>query len=404
MCKALKSTALWIRFCIPIFIFTAVATLYYISGYVSPTPFDLFIQLADRIIHGKLWFDHDVRHYDFAQVGNKYYVVQPPFPALLLTPIVAIFGTGIPQNIVSIMLGGCVSAVVYGIVRRQNFPYIISIGISFLFAFGTLMWYVCVVGSTWYFAHVVAVLFMLLAIYEGLGKGRGIVVGLLWGAAFFTRLPTLLGVPFIAALTWYAHTIKQDRFRQLILLGLGFGLFFFTDIAYNFYRYDTPFDISHQYWYEREVAARGVYTIQEFEHGPFSLRYIPRHLKVMFLKLPPKIKDFPYYKPSQIGMALWAVMPFLIFSLWAPLRDWRVRTAWICVAAIALATMRFAGIGQSQFGYRFALDYLPILFFLFLLGIRGKPRIWHYIFAILSIIINAWGVIGIQRLGWGTWN
>jgi len=196
---------------IPVSIIIAVSSIYYLTGYNGPTYFDLFVKFADKMLQGILWFDEDVRIYDFAPVGEKYFVVQPPFPAILLIPLVKIFGINLAQNLVSIVLGSIASAVTYGIARRLKFSKLHSIFISILFSFGTLIWYLSVVGSTWYFAHVVAVLFMQLAIFEALGRQRGFIMGLFWGAAFLSRLPTIIGFPFICSFILFSNEKKEAK-------------------------------------------------------------------------------------------------------------------------------------------------------------------------------------------------
>ena len=57
----------------------------------------------------------------------------------------------------------------------------------------------------------------------------------------------------------------------------------------------------------------------------------------------------------------------------------------------------FAGTGFSQFGYRFALDFMP---FLFLLTIKamGNDLKWHHKSLIgASIVANLWGVLWIHQ-------
>ena len=55
--------------------------------------------------------------------------------------------------------------------------------------------------------------------------------------------------------------------------------------------------------------------------------------------------------------------------------------------------------GQTQFGYRFALDYLPFLLLLTGCGMRGRVTWWAKSLIVLSIVVNAWGVLMLSHFG-----
>ena len=76
---------------------------------------------------------------------------------------------------------------------------------------GTVLWYAAAIGTTWYLAHVVALIPALLAVETALGgegdaddrsegprlQGRALRAGLLLGLAATARLPVALGLPFL---------------------------------------------------------------------------------------------------------------------------------------------------------------------------------------------------------------
>jgi hypothetical protein len=121
-----------------------------------------------------------------------------------------------------------------------------------MFGFGTLFWYLASVGSVWLIAQVMSVFFVLLAIHEAFNKARPLIMGLLVGAAFWCRLPAILGVLFFAVLiisrqanpAWIGKI--RSALKPLVLLAVGAGVFVGLDMAYNFVRFGALFDVG--YW------------------------------------------------------------------------------------------------------------------------------------------------------------
>ena len=50
--------------------------------------------------------------------------------------------------------------------------------------------------------------------------------------------------------------------------------------------------------------------------------------------------------------------------------------------------------------YRYALDFYPFLLILAFLGMGGRLRWYHKLLIILSVLVNLWGVVLINKIGW----
>jgi hypothetical protein len=62
--------------------------------------------------------------------------------------------------------------------------------------------------------------------------------------------------------------------------------------------------------------------------------------------------------------------------------------------------MLWGGVGFAQFGYRFASGFYAIFTYITRDFRLGKRPAWYvYLFLILSILVNFWGVIVINLLG-----
>lgn len=148
---------------------------------------NLYVQQANAFLQGRL--DIDQHYHDVAIYKGRYYVPFPPFPALLLLPFVAMLGVNLTKVMfVSIILSVLSVIILMHILRKLNIDpkYIPWIVVSFIL--GTAYWSTALRSSSvWFFAHIVAVTFILLAINEVFGKGRGMLAGLFLGFAFLSR-------------------------------------------------------------------------------------------------------------------------------------------------------------------------------------------------------------------------
>jgi len=91
-----------------------------------------------------------------------------------------------------------------------------------------------------------------------------------------------------------------------------------------------------------------------------------------------------------IGAAVWLAIKE---------RDLLAIACWATIVPIALGNFVFVGVGHTQFGYRYALEYYPFLFLLTMKGM-GTELKWHHMLVIaLSVVVNLWGVLWIYEFG-----
>ena len=161
---------------------------------------DYFVPLADAFLHGRLGLENAPSWLnEVVPVGSISYVVYPPAPALLVLPIVAVFGPEVNQAWPSIGFAALSVAIVSLILRRMGVERGPRVILSLVFAFGTITWYSAQAGSSWHFAHVAATLFMLTAIWLCQRDGPPALIGLAFAAAAMSRLPVAMAAPFFVA-------------------------------------------------------------------------------------------------------------------------------------------------------------------------------------------------------------
>ncbi|MER3445509.1 MAG: hypothetical protein C4291_01130 [Candidatus Dadabacteria bacterium] len=245
--------------CFPFFIaftfFILAFLIYSATGPGFPTPYNYFTWLADAFLHGRLGLTKASSIYlgELIPSNGRFYVIYPPMPAILLMPFVAVWGPTFNQTLGSVLFGSLNVSLFYILMGRLTQDLRIQIWMTLLFGFGTIHWYIASVGSAWYLAHVVSFLFLTLAIYETFTNRRPFLIGLLLGASYWSRLPTILSLPFFIIMLSDMWLLKSKEgsilgkinLKPLIRLGSGVGVFVLVNFTYNFLRFHTPFDVAY---------------------------------------------------------------------------------------------------------------------------------------------------------------
>lgn len=378
--------------------------VYYVTQPPAANPFNYFIYLAEAITNGRLYVTDTPFYFEeLITKDGRSYTIYPPMPALLLVPFVAFFGLTFSQVFASIFLGAVNVSIVFLIMRRLTGNLEKQIWMTVLFGFGTIYWYTATIGSVWYFAHIVSLFFLLLAILETLGKRRVLLIGLLLGASYWSRIPTILTLPFFIVMLWDlwlpaapgASLINRFRIKPLFYLALGLGVFICLNFLYNYARFGTPFDVAYSLHTISEAKAR---VSPWFDQGMLSLSYIRHHLYTFILHPPVITESWPYVIPSMAGLSVFITTPAFIFAFAAGIRSRLALACWLAIIPTALLIFTKSGTGWTQFGYRYALDFYPFLLLLAFKGMPDKLRWYHKLLIVLGVLVNKWGVLFINKL------
>jgi len=97
----------------------------------------------------------------------------PPLPAVVLMPFVVLWGVATDERQVSAVLGAIDVGLAWWVLGRLAVSRRIRIVTTIFFGFGTVFFYAAQLGTTWFFAHVVAVAFVLLAVEVALEADPG---------------------------------------------------------------------------------------------------------------------------------------------------------------------------------------------------------------------------------------
>lgn len=375
-----------------LFLLSATVFLIYVGTSVGATPYNYFIRLADAFLHGKYYLDTNPAWLnELVPIANgKFAVVYPPAPAIIAIPFILIFGTNFQQQFLSQIMGA-VAAFVWGeIAFQKSKSKFTSFWVFLIAALGNITWFMSSDGSVWYLGQISAYLFLTLTIRESLNKKRPLLTSIYFGLSVFSRLQTVLVLPLIL----YINREWFKKLKKLFTFALGlfsFGIFYGI---YNFLRFGSFLQTGYG-------LIPGILKEPWFQKGIFSISYIPNHLKIIFTSLPIFLKEFPFIEPSWAGLSIWITSPVFVYSFFANIKKREVEFAWLSIIFIALVVMSHGSTGFSQFGYRFAVDFYPLILLLIVEAVSATKLKWHHwILLFISIIVNLWGVVWINKFGW----
>ncbi|MDR1993427.1 MAG: hypothetical protein LBQ98_08060 [Nitrososphaerota archaeon] len=353
-----------------------------------------FVYLADAFLHGRLGLSGGGTVLaEVVPFEGHYYVVYPPMPAVLLLPFVAVWGTSFDQALLSVVLASFCVAVTWLMLRKAGSNQAKALWLAVLFGFGTCFWFIASVGSSWYIEHVVAVLFLTLAIVCSLYKRSNFVVGLLLGCAVIARLPVVLAFPFFLWMIYDQKDMWMPRFKQVLLFFAGLSIPVGLNALYDFARYGVFTNIGY-------YLIPGIQEDPFFQQGIFNVGYIPRHVYAVFFQGPNLLSEFPWFEPNWMGLGLFFTTPAFIFIFIGAFRGgWKSinKKAVLAILCILPPIIMHGTVGFTQFGYRFSLDFVPFLMLLTASGMRRDLGRAEKALIILSVLVNLWGVVSIIK-------
>lgn len=378
------------------------------------TPYNHFALLAEAWLKGRLDLSGAPPDYaggnDFASYHGKWFVVFPPFPSVLLLPVVALSGSAaaVVDGRFFLLLAGLAPASLFlvlekltrtGESRRSEGENAVLAG---LFCFGSVYFFTSLQGTVWFAAHVVAAVLAVLYLLFALGAERPLLAGVCLGLGFATRTPLLLAAPLFVVEALRACRSAEPRgagwlqryevarlARLLLVFALPIALVVGASCWHNAARFDSALEPGYRY-------LSVVWAKRIAKWGLFDYHYLARNLGVMLTSLP----WFPAQGgPVQVnahGLALWVTTPMYLWLFAA--RRWTrlARVVLLTALCVAVPTLLYQNTGWVQFGYRFSNDYAPFLFVL--LAIVGPPLRGSFMLAsALAVIVNFFGALTFGR-------
>ena len=353
-----------------------------------------YCYLADAFLHGRLYFQYPLP--DNAIFNGRHFWPLGVFPALLLIPLVFITGVHAPVWIIQFAFVLLCGYLVSRIARAEGYSVTDCRYWALALVGGSMFFGQAIMAWSWYFAQIIAVTLLLIAIYESLTKRRWWIIGFCMAILLMTRPISAGAVLFFA---WYSQSRADDGFQFRIkalaqlfvpLLGAGFLL-----LWYNYARFGSPFEQGYRFQVLPEVAQKGA------SYGLFNLIHIPGNLYYMLMAPPAlifkdgisKVLSFPYFTYDIRGTGIFITSPWLIYLWFIRYGQQFQKVLIITISVMLIPIICYYGIGSSQFGYRYALDFFPLLLLLLMRGWQQteKELSTRFRFLILfSAVVNVY--------------
>jgi hypothetical protein len=371
-------------------------TVILISSHLRSTQQNNYVRVAYAWLHGRMWIDWPGRWMDAVQYNGHYYGVDGPVPALFMLPWVAIWGNDANQTTVAIVFAAVATGLAWVLAERLGVTDLSTkVFLAMFFVAGTDVWWCAELGDVWFLAHLCAVTFILGALVELCGKGRGWLVGLCGVLACGARFPEVAALPLLAWGLWsgaFAGAVPAQaaRIARLRSFGIVLACWAIAFVGYDELMWGTVFDIGHTVYFHADAWGQKT-------GSPFALRYLPYQIYSFFFRAPIFVEwlqqpMWPYVKPDTNGIALTFTSPALVLAFLAKTPRNVVTALWVTTALVAAPEFLYYLNGWVQFGMRHALDFLPYLFALMAIGVRNRLPNWGVALIIWSAFVGAWGV------------
>jgi len=346
---------------------------------LSEYRFQHFSRLAESFLSGHLYFlEVPGGIGDTVRFNGHLYWPLGPFPAVLLMPLAWVASTlglvlyqGLPQALLTVGI----FLLVRQAARRLGYTGYEALVWAFAFVFATMFLGVGLLSKSWYFAQVVATFLLWWTLSEHLGKRRYRLMGVLVGCLLATRMTAaLIAVFFLLDLFLIGDLSRRQKWVSALQLLAPCLVAVVLVGLYNHARFGSPTETGYA------IQVTGDFLLASRAYGVFSLAHIPGNLYFSLLSGPQpsfvgdtsQVLRFPFIEGNPYGMSIFVTSPYMLLLFLLSYRDRFSRFGLLTVVVIAIPIICYYGVGFSQLGYRYALDFWPLLFLLFMRGYHQR--------------------------------
>jgi hypothetical protein len=366
-----------------------------------PSKVAYFNYLADAFLHGQLklrvipFTTHDLTIFN-----EGYYLYWPPLPAVMLMPLVAIFGVNFSDILFNIAVASLNTYFVALLLRQATALEVINLSATqrgclvIFFALGTVHLTLAPYGRVWSTSQLLGFLFLLLAYVTALtlrGKKAFVLTGMALAGTVLTRTHMLFAGLWPAVyLAYNCDRLASKRmFRNLGLLAAPVALGCALLGAYNWFRFGSVLDNGLNYHLMAKDFAENFNR-----YGLFSFYYVATNFFYQYIAYP-----FPLHSKTFQGGSLLLLSPVFLAAFWGIAKGqprWSIWTLVVSIITVQIPILMLMGTGWVQFGPRYALDFLLPLLLLTAIGIRFWPT---SVLAILTIVSVLHFLVGTAYFG-----
>lgn len=376
----------------------AIALFVYVLVGPDQRSTDPYLPLANAWLHGRA--DLDGTYYTWIELAlyhGQWFVPFPPTPTVAVLPFVAAFGQTFDTSLTSAIAGAVGVWLMWGLLLQLGLNRRTAVFLTVTWAFGSEFFWTAVVGGTHLFAETLAATLVIAVVRLALARRAPVLAGLLLGAAVGARLPVVFVLPLVvglyAGLPTRLGRPSREQVAETAAIGLGMLGPALGIAAYNVLRFGSPIEFGYGLITSRD--GESVLSEPWYTHGIMSPLYIPRGLYAMLGRQWEFVDEFPWLHPTWAGQAVTFTMPILGWLIRAPLREPLAAYALGSAGLIVLVELMHGETGYAQFGYRFIVDALPLLWLVLALVFRRGLGRGAVVAGIAGIALFVYGVTAI---------
>ena len=411
-----------------VYLSLASGLIYYFS---NPNPqhyYDYTFRVAANFLRGQIGFTLPQPSWlnEFVLFDGAYYSVFPLGSVLSMLPFAFLQTIGLIDNMPGAFIAALCAAVscvfLLLIARRYDVSNTRRLLMTFGMLFGTWSWTNLTMAGAWQLALGFALVGELGAIYLTVYYRRPLLAGIFFALAFGNRTEVLLTAPVFLYLlnrgdafetrnaesgmrnesqtTDRTEQTRKSQTENKRSLRLGVSavkslaafcavpfLLGAATLIYNYVRFHSFTDFGY-------ARIPGVLNERWYNHGIFSLYYIPRQAWEMLIRPWEFRSVFPYVVPNGFSSSILLSSPFLLLAFRRGATDLTLKhMSWIAVVVMTFLMWMHGNSGGWQFGYRYAIALLPWLFVIMLESAPKKisKLEWAaYIFSFAANIYATW--------------
>jgi len=381
------------------------AVIYYFS---NPKPQDFYnytFLVAGNLLHGATGLSETPPTWlnEFVPFHGHYYSVFPLGAVLSMIPFALLAAVGIihemPGAFIAAMIAGGSCYYLLKIADKYEISISKKILLTLAVLFGTWTWTNLAFEGAWQLAIGFAFVGEVGAVHYSVFERRPFIAGAFFALAFGNRTEVLLTAPIFLYLlnrngpketekldndeSESANTLNRNIVDALWFCLIPFVLGVAT-LIYNYLRFHSFTDFGY-------ARIPGVLNEPWYNHGIFSLTYIPRQAWEMLWKPWRFVDVFPYLVPNGFSSSILWSSPFLLFLLRSGSRDKVLKyLSWVAIALLTFLLWIHGNSGGWQFGYRYATVLLPWVFVILLEASSKKISPLEWAVYVFSFVMNAY--------------
>lgn len=359
-------------------------------------------ELADAFLNQRLYLINPSTNHDLTLFEGNWYVPNPPMPALVLMPFVAIFGiNGVNTTVVSAVLGTANVLLLIWILRT-----VVKLGwfelsdnaiywLAATFAVGTNHLWLVTLGQMWFVSQLLTVFFVSLSIFAALRGWSPLWAGFFLGSAMLCR-PNVAPIALFLAgieltrLRTSAESYRSLNWRRFFVWGFLAALPVLLSIAASFYYNWIRFGDWRDFGY---VTINGAPVILEAvrTYGMFHPHFIKLNFETMIFALPRivSVDGRTFLRPGVVGYSIFAMTPPILYAFRRWSREPWFIGAWASILSCVAMLLLYHNTGAEQIGYRYLMDFAVPLWILIGFGMKGRASRLFKLLMMLGTLVNA---------------